>query len=106
MVQQTTVTIRGASGASYPFSVYPWGTPFQRFGAVYAVLKQGADGRYSVLYIGQTSDMSTRFDSHHDAACFRRYGRTHIGVHPEPSEARRRATETDLIRGNRTPCNG
>jgi hypothetical protein len=106
MVQQTTVTIRGASGASYPFSVYPWGTPFQRFGAVYSVQRQQPGGRYDILYIGQTADMSERFDDHHKDWCFRAHGRTHIGVHPEPSAARRLAFETDLIRGNRTPCNG
>jgi hypothetical protein len=106
MAQQATVTIRGASGASYPFQVFPWGKPFQRFGAVYSVLKKRADGRFDILYIGQTADMSERFDDHHKELCFRRHGRTHIGVHPDPSEVRRRAIETDLIRGNRTPCNG
>lgn len=106
MVKQTIVTIRGASGASYPFSVYPWGTPFQRFGAVYSVLRQRPDNHYDILYIGQTADMSERLDYHHKDACFRANGRTHIGVHPEPSDVRRLAIETDLIRGNRTPCNG
>ena len=106
MVMRTTASIRGASGTAYPFTVYPWGTPFQRFGAVYSVLKHRPDGRYDILYIGQTADMSERLDNHHKDGCFCRHGRTHIGVHPEPVEARRLAIETDLIRGNRTPCNG
>jgi hypothetical protein len=50
--------------------------------------------------------MSERLDSHHKDACFRVHGRTHIGVHPEPREARRLVIETDLVHGNRTPCNG
>jgi len=106
MVKLATVTLRGASGTVYPFDVYPWGTPFRPFGAVYTVLKHRSDGRFDVLYIGRTTDMSERFDSHHKESCFRMYGRTHIGVHADPSEARRQVIETDLIRGNSTPCNG
>ena len=106
MVKLATVTLRGASGTVYPFDAYPWGTPFQPFGAVYTVLKQRLDGRFDVLYVGRTTDMSERFDNHHKESCFRIHGRTHIGVHADPLEARRQAIETDLIRGNRTPCNG
>jgi hypothetical protein len=106
MVHQATVTIRGASGAVYPLNVHPWGTAFQSFGAAYSVRQKRLDGRHDILYIGQTSDVSERFDDHHKDWCFRAHGRTHIGVHAEPSEARRQVIGTDLIRGNSTPCNG
>lgn len=105
MFQQPVISVRGASGTAYPFTLYRWGTPFQPFGAVYTVLHQVPDGRYQLLYIGQTADMSQRFDSHHKDSCFARHGRTHLGVHAEPLEQHRRAIETDLIRGNPTPCN-
>jgi hypothetical protein len=105
MTKQATVTNRGASGTRCRFDVFPWGTPFQRFGAVYAVLKQRQDAR-GLICTGQTSDMSERFDEHHKDGCFRRHGRTHIGVHPEPNKARREAIEPDLIHGNNPPCNG
>lgn len=106
MVQQQTIRVQGASGTTYPFTVYPWGTPFQCFGAVYLVLRQLQNGNYRILYIGQTGDMSERFDDHHKEPCFRRNGRSHIGVLPEPSKPRRLAIERDLITAYNTPCNG
>lgn len=105
MFQQPVISFRGASGTSYAFTVYPWGQPFQLFGAVYTVLHRVPEGRYQLLYIGQTGEMSQRFDSHHKDNCFAGYGRTHIGVHPEPADQRRRAIETDLIRAIPTVCN-
>lgn len=105
MVQQQTIRVQGASGTTYPFTVFPWGTPFQRFGAVYLVLRQQS-GNYGILYVGQTGDMSERFDDHHKEHCFRRNGRTHIGVLAEPSKQRCLAIEQDLIAAYDTACNG
>lgn len=98
-----TVTLRGASGASYTFQVFAWGTAFKSLGAVYVVLRTATDG---IIYIGQTGDLSERFDNHHKAPCFSRYGRTHIGVLMEGLESRRLAIETDLVRAHQPPCNG
>ena len=98
-----TVTLRGASGASYTFQVFPWGTAFKPLGAVYVVLKTAPDG---IIYIGQTGDLSERFDNHHKALCFGRCGRTHIGVLLENLESRRLANETDLVRAYQPHCNG
>ena len=103
--QNPSVPIRGASGAEYRFTVYPWGTQFQPFGAVYTVLRHNGAGRYTILYIGQTGDMSERFDDHHKQWCFDRNAKTHIGVLPEPNEQRRLAIEADLLNAHRTPCN-
>jgi len=99
----THITLRGKSGASYDFDVYPWGQEFRPVGGVYVVLKSASDG---IIYIGQTADLSERFDAHHKAACFTRYGKTHIGVHPDESEQRRLAIESDLIAYYNPPCNG
>lgn len=98
------VTLKGASGNTYAFNVYPWGTPFKQIGAVYTVLKKSGTN-YTILYIGQTEDLSERFDNHHKQACFDRNGKTHIGVHAEPSETKRFAKETDLVRNYKTSCN-
>jgi hypothetical protein len=100
-----TITMEGRSGAKYQFQVFPWGTDFKPLGAVYSVLKHRTDGRYDVIYIGQTGDLSERFDDHHQAACFTRNGKTHIGVHLESSEQRRLAIEQDLIANYNPPCN-
>ncbi|MBW9267381.1 MAG: GIY-YIG nuclease family protein [Candidatus Thiodiazotropha sp. (ex. Lucinisca nassula)] len=104
--QQTTLPIQGASGTTYRFTVYPWGTQFQSFGAVYTVLRNNGGGRYSILYVGQTGDMEERFDDHHKQRCFDRNGKTHIGVLPEPNEQRRLAIESDLVNAYNPPCNG
>lgn len=101
----TRITLRGKSGASYDFEVYPWGQEFRPVGAVYAVLRERADGRYDVLYIGQTGDLSDRFANHHRQGCFDRNGKTHVGVHQESSEQRRLSIEKDLIDGYDPPCN-
>lgn len=68
------------------------------------MLKKQA-GDYSILYIGQTGNLSERFDNHHQAQCFNRNGKTHVAVRGEGSEQRRLAIETDLIRKYQTSCN-
>ena len=80
MSKVDTITAKGASGTSYSFDVYPWSTNFNAVGAVYLVLKKGSDGKYTILYVGQTGDLSERFDDHHKGTCFNRNGRTHIGI--------------------------
>jgi predicted GIY-YIG superfamily endonuclease len=72
---------------------------------VYLILRKNTGGNFTLLYIGQTGDLSTRFDNHHKQWCFDRNGKTHIGVLPEPNEQRRLAIEADLLKAHRTPCN-
>ena len=106
MKKEDTVTAKAASGASYSFDVYPWGTSFKALGAVYLVLKKSLDGNYTILYVGQTGNLSERFDDHHKNTCFSRNGRTHIGIKPESVETTRLAIETDLVRNYNPTCNG
>ena len=101
----TTVTLQGRSGAKYQFEVFDWSTEFKPLGAVYAVLRHDPDG-YAVLYIGQTGDLSERFDSHHKARCFDHNRKTHIGVRLTSTERDRLAIEQDLIAYYQPPCNG
>jgi len=105
MVQTTNLALTGASNRSYSFQVFTWGTNFNPTGAVYSILKRTPEGKYRILYIGQTGDLSERFDTHHKQACFNRNGKTHIGVHPEPTESRRFDIETDLVRNYNPTCN-
>jgi len=104
MATSTTnrITLRGRSGATYDFDVYPWGQQFNPVGGVYVVLREPADG---IIYVGQTGDLSARFDVHHKAACFQLHGRRYIGVRVENSEQRRLVIEDDLITAYRPPCN-
>ncbi len=104
MAKETTVTLNGASGRSYSFDVYPWGTSFKAVGAVYIILKKNGTN-FTILYIGQTGDLSERFDNHHKRPCFDRHGKTHIGIHPVSSESHRFDIETDLVRNYSPVCN-
>jgi len=96
--------LTGASGKKYTFYVYPWGTEFKAVGGVYAVLKNNGSTN-SVIYIGQTGDLSERFDNHHKKDCFRRHGATHIAAFVEGNEQARLAAESDLIAAYNPPCN-
>jgi predicted GIY-YIG superfamily endonuclease len=104
MAEVDKVSVAGASGQKYEFSVYHWGQQFKQVGGVYLVLKRRISD-YEILYIGQTGDLSERFDDHHKQGCFNRNARTHIGVRVENSEAARLAIERDLLGNYKTACN-
>jgi len=107
MSKNETVSVKGASGANYTFYVYPWGTDLKSIGGVYMVLRNStSNGNYDILYIGQTSDLSERFDNHHKKPCFDRNRKTHISAKVESSEQRRLTIESDLLGNYNTTCNG
>jgi hypothetical protein len=102
--------ITGGSGKKYDFEVYAWGTAFKSIGAVYVVSKRDVDttgkGTHEIIYIGQSGDLSERFDGHHKAQCFRNHNANCISIHLEGSEDARFTIEADLLAANpRTPCN-
>jgi predicted GIY-YIG superfamily endonuclease len=108
MAKIADATFSGSTG-KYDFEVYPWGTGFRNVGAVYIITSRVADatgkGMHTFIYIGQTGDLSERFDNHHKAKCFTKNGVTHVCVHLESNEKSRLAIERDLIAGHKTPCN-
>lgn len=105
-----TLELVGASGRRYTFYVYPWGTLFKPQGGVYAVTRavanQTGGNNHTILYVGQTGDLSERFDQHHKEPCFRRNAATHLCVTTEANEQNRLAIEADLVRAYNPPCNG
>ncbi len=104
-----TMKIAGKDGNQYEFALYPVGASFKELGGVYVVTKRvpkpGGGGTHTFLYVGETGDLSTRFDNHHKQECFDEGGANCIGVHLDDSEKSRRAKETDLLDGNAWPCN-
>lgn len=101
-----TITAMGISGRKYTFNLYLWGTEFKRIGGVYMILrKTDQNGNHAVLYIGQTGDLSERFDHHHKKPCFDRNRKTHIAVLAESAELNRLNIENDLIRNYNPSCN-
>ncbi len=105
MAQTKNITLTGASRRTYSFKAFPRGIKFKPSGAVYAILRQTPTGHYSVIYIGQTSDLSKRFENHHKQACFDRNGKSHIALYPVSGESRRFDIETDLLRSYKPVCN-
>jgi hypothetical protein len=105
-MEAETITATGASGAKYAFYVYPWGTDLKPVGGVYMVLRKGfQNGKYDALYVGQTGNLSERFDNHHRKPCFDSNRKTHIAAMIEQSQVRRFTVEADLIRNYKTSCN-
>ena len=102
----STLTLVGASGAKYTFTLHPWGTPFNPVCAVYSISADQRNGYHNVIYVGQTGDCSERFDAHHKADFVGVHSATHIGLLIENAEARRLAIETDLVGEYDPPCNG
>ncbi len=105
MSKETTVILKGASGKTYNFDVFPWGTPFKPLGAIYTVLKK-IPPNFHIHYVGETGDLSSRFDNHHKQSCFDQNGKTHIAVHLESSESVRLSKEADLVASYNPGCNG
>jgi hypothetical protein len=109
MAKIGTATAKGKSGKSYEFNVYPIDQAFKGIGAVYVVARQykNTDGEdaYQAIYVGQTDDLSTRFNNHHKSDCFAKHKANCICTHVDDDEDSRLAKEGDLIKGLDPPCN-
>jgi hypothetical protein len=109
MAQLGTVTLTGASGTEYMFNVYPCGTKFETFGAVYYVSKRteqpDGTGSHAEIYIGQAKDMSGVFENHPKESCFEKHNANCISVREDSHEDERLKIEKDLIEAYKPPCN-
>lgn len=106
MTQAPTCQWTGRSGTVYQHSVYPIGQTFDPVPGNYIFAKV-VEGRWNAVYIGQTADLSERFDGHHKMQCIRAHGATHIHARRNNGgERARRVEEKDLIENYNPPCNG
>lgn len=101
-----TITLTGASGTKYEFNIYERSTTFKASGAVYVMSKVNANGKYVIIYIGQTGDLSGRPLNHHKTDCFDKNGADKVFIKSESAEKTRLAIETDLVRAYNPTCNG
>ena len=88
---------------------YSIDTSFNSVGAVYFITKRSKDNgghNHTRIYVGETGDLSTRFDDHHKAGCFNEHDANCICVYQEESESKRLKIEKDLIDNYNPPCNG
>ena len=96
----------GQSGTTYTYWIYEIGTTFSATPANYIFAKETKLREWEAVYIGQTGDLSERFDDHHKMPCIQEHGATHIHAHTSnEDETVRLAEETDLVRSNRPICN-
>lgn len=105
-----TITLTGASGAKYLFTVYPLGTFFQSNPGVYAISKETAPKALSHLYIGETHDFDGRvgehFPTHHKWAAAILAGASHICLRVvRGGKAERCRIEADLRHYYNPPLN-
>jgi hypothetical protein len=105
MTNMTNVTAKGASGTTYSLSIHPLGTAFKALGGIYIVIAETV-GELSALYVGQTGNLSERFDNHHKARSWQQRSANRIAILLESAESKRLGIESDLIAGLNPPCNG
>lgn len=96
-----SLTFKDNYGKTYPFGVYSKNTRFKAVAAIYAFLT--SDNR--VLYIGQTTDLSTRFNDHHKWNAASRLGFEKIAVCTQVTLLMLDVVERRLIEHYRPRCN-
>jgi predicted GIY-YIG superfamily endonuclease len=101
-----TCVWHGQSGTKYTYYVYTIGTKFTEVPGNYIFCKKNSAGLWVAIYVGETGDLSQRFDGHHANACIVRNGATHIHVHKSSTDRQTRLTEeTDLRERYEPTCN-
>lgn len=103
---ESTIDWDGQSGKTYRYWAYKLGSTFGKSPGNYVFAEETKSGGLVPIYIGQTDDLSERFDNHHKMPCIRQNGATHICAHKSSAkEAQRRAEEADLISRWKPVCN-
>ncbi len=96
---------QGGSGREYEYWIFPVGHGFSEQPANYIFAKVQTN-EWTPIYIGETGDLSDRFDNHHKMSCIRENGATHIHAHKSSAnESERKAEEADLIANYNKVCN-
>ena len=90
------IGFKGESGNTYIFNVYPWDTKLVCSGVVYIVMRRNKFG-YTIIYADCTGMFNGHILHHPLLKKFNDAGKTHIGVHIEPSMLVRYAKKKDLI---------
>lgn len=111
----TTVTIKGMSGTNYVFNVYGFTKfsdlldAFKAIPALYAFTHRSQKGMsytHGLVYVGETGDLSTRFNNHHKDDCIMNGNANCICIHSfNGTESERLAAEADILNAFDLPCN-
>jgi len=87
---------------------YSLDTSFKEVGGIYVFTKRvkiNEGFMHSNIYIGRTNDLSSRFENHHKEKCILKNNANCICVMQVDNDNTRAKIETDLLLGNKTPCN-
>lgn len=90
---QDFIDLEGASGARYRFRLWPEGTPHTPVGGNYVYVRDGDDGGFAVLQVGETNDLSKARAGWAAAA---KRGATHVMTRLNVSRAIRSAEHADI----------
>lgn len=98
---------KGDSGKEYKYWIYDLeDTTHDAVPANYIFAKKTKPSFYAPIYIGETEDISERFDNHHKMPCIFKNGATHLCTHTSSTEKKVRcAEEADLISNYNPVCN-
>lgn len=106
MTDVPTVIWTGASGKKYTYYVYKLPPNFVAKPGNYIFAKTNSQNQWEAAYIGETENLSERFDNHHAMPCINRNGATHIQAHVTNGGKQARLNEeTDLVRNYNPTCN-
>ena len=96
----------GHSGKEYTYWIHGIDTGFSTSPANYVFAKTTKPHKLLAIYIGETEDISERFNNHHKVTCIRDNGATHICVHKGSDDKKVRCEEeSDLIANYHPVCN-
>ncbi len=109
MAEIGSMTLTGASGKDYYFTVYSYDTNFNNINAVYYIskrtVKSGNIGSHSAIYVGETNILKDRLISHHKKGCFSQHEANAVSILRESNDSARITIEMDLINSLSPPCN-
>jgi len=101
-----TIYWEGQSGEKYKYYIYELDATRDAVPANYIFAKGTKPKYYVPIYIGETGDISERFDYHHKIACIRREGVTCVHTHKSSEDKEVRcAEEADPVNRWKPPCN-
>ena len=106
MTEAPTILWEGQSGEKYKYYIYRLDATHNAVPANYIFAKETRPSFWKPIYIGETEDISERFDYHHKIDCIRREGATPIYTHKSSEDKKVRcAEESDLVSKCKPPCN-
>ncbi|HVV34485.1 MAG TPA: hypothetical protein VHC73_14750 [Vitreimonas sp.] len=99
------VTLTGRSGAQHTFAIWHRDTRFQARGGVYIMARLETFPEFTMIYIGETADLSKRPFVKERVPCFNQHRVDRIFTLDEQDAAKRKAIADDLLQAIMPVCN-